>query len=155
MVDIKQTTITFSGVSKQERTMHIRTLGHREYFETMHIAAQVGAGSVVRVGNGIGSNIFTILKTMDFGTFELIAKRVLSGSVLEGVGAIEDPFKSDHFLKNTDEIYSATYAAVKALNPELFEKMNAEMGKTKKKDKPDVTVSAQKEEKDVPDKEEA
>lgn len=140
MVDTKQTTITFSGVAGIERTMYIRTLGHREYFETIHLTAQVGAGSVVKIGNGIGSNIFTIMKAMDFETFEVIATRVLSGSVLEGVGAVDNPFNNEHFIKHPDELYSATYAAVKAMNPELFEKMNAEMGK-----KPSATVSARKE----------
>ena len=128
---ITPTTIKFKGVSGIERTMHIRTLGHREYFETIHLATQVAAGSVTQVGNGLGSNIFTILKTMSFDTFAKVATSVLSGSLLDGFGAVEDPFQCDHFRQHTDELHSATYEAVRALNPELFEKINTEMGPLK------------------------
>jgi len=126
----KPTTITFKGVLGELRTAHVRTLGHREYFETMHSITQIAAGSVRDVGGKMGSNIFTIMQSMGFEVFEKLAKRLLGGMVLEGVGTVDDPFECDHFVKHTDEIYAATYAAAVELNPELFSKLNAEMGRT-------------------------
>lgn len=130
------TTIKFLGLSKIEREMHIRKLGHREFFETIHLAGQVIAGAMQVRDGTMTANIFTMLKALPFDTFATICKRVLGGGVLIGVGAIEDPFDCDHFKKYPDELYTATYKAVHALNPELFEKINAGSGKP-------VTDSAQ------------
>lgn len=136
------TKIVFKGLAQIERTAYVRTLGHREYFETIHTVTQIAAGSVRTVGKSVGSNIFTVLQAMEFGDFEQIANKLLSGMMLDGVGSVDDPFECDYFRTNVDELYAATFAAAKALNPELFGKLNLAMGKK-------ATSPVSEEEKDV------
>ena len=127
----KVISIKFSGLSKTPRKMDILALGHRDFFETFHMVSQAIAGSV-KIGDGkVTFNPMAILQSLDFDTFEKIATKVLAFGVLDGIGTIENPFESDHFKNHPDELYSAVYAAVQAMNPGMFAPKKSEGTATK------------------------
>jgi len=98
MTEKKVLQITFIGLSKVPRKMHILAMGHRDFFETFHSVMQaIGGGSKISKGK-VSFNPLQILQGIDFDTFENIATKTLSLGILEGVGTIENPFESSHFM---------------------------------------------------------
>lgn len=128
-MDTKTLTIKFSGLFGPERTMHIRYLGHREFWSVMTRVMKAATG-VLQIGNGkMSLNLSGIFGALDEEDFRMVATGLLSHGVLEGVGTIESPLESDYFRDNPDELIYAMVAAVKALNPELFRKIQAALPK--------------------------
>lgn len=119
--------VKFTGFSGVERTMHVRHLGHREFFETLHLAITVGARAFKQKGDDVNISLFNIIQDLEFSTFEKLAIRLLKGALFEGIGQIDDPFEIQHFRDNPDELYLATYNALTALHPDLYLKIKAEM----------------------------
>lgn len=122
-------TINFTGLSGEERTMHVRHLGHREFFEIMHVGIGVLASAIKADGGNVKFNVADLIKALDFDTFSNVATKLLSGSVLVGHGQVNDPFDVKMFRDNPDELYLATYNALVKLHPDLFLKLEAEATK--------------------------
>jgi len=65
---------------------------------------------------------FKIVQGLPFEAFENLACKLLRHGVLEGVGTVDSPFESPHFVKHPDELYTAVYSAFVAQNPDMFPK---------------------------------
>jgi len=144
MGNVASKNLEFTNLFGQTVSITLAPIPTRKFFEVIHTTI-VSALSLFQLDNGKASiDLKNVLNAIDFDRFALIAGTLLNGCVIDGVGTVQNIFDHDYFASRPDELYTATFHALMAVNPELFLRLKAELGKLEKGSALPVTEDAVK-----------
>lgn len=119
-------TVVVRNLNGDERQYHILPLGIEEFFEVLHntLAAVLGALGLSD-SSELDIDLSKALRVLDFKAFRALANKLLSAAVIDGYGTIGDVARCEHFRANPEEMYLATFEALRLNYPDLFLRLRA------------------------------
>lgn len=111
----------FTNMKGEAKKFFLPELSTKNYHKIMFTAGVTVMAALADIGKAAA---------VSYDQFIFVAKSLLDGMVVDGVGTIDDVETHGYFRKNPDELYLGTLHALRANYPELFLRLAAKFSKS-------------------------